>query len=68
MVIEFLTVLQSPTDAGSTFALEPGDLLMDFTEATPLVNYFILNRWELDFKGEWHKSFWEMLLQMLFLL
>uniref|UniRef100_A0A8D2JA15 Erythrocyte membrane protein band 4.1 like 4B n=1 Tax=Varanus komodoensis TaxID=61221 RepID=A0A8D2JA15_VARKO len=35
-----------PTDTGSTFALEPGDLVMDFTEATPMVNYFILQPWK----------------------
>uniref|UniRef100_A0A8C5YSL0 Erythrocyte membrane protein band 4.1 like 4B n=1 Tax=Marmota marmota marmota TaxID=9994 RepID=A0A8C5YSL0_MARMA len=27
---------KSPSDRGGTFTLEPGDLLMDFTEATPL--------------------------------
>ncbi|XP_032978184.1 band 4.1-like protein 4B isoform X3 [Rhinolophus ferrumequinum] len=27
---------QSPSDRGGAFTLEPGDLLMDFTEATPL--------------------------------
>nr|XP_032631200.1 band 4.1-like protein 4B isoform X2 [Chelonoidis abingdonii] len=31
---------KSPTDVGSTFALEPGDLLMDFTEATPMIKTF----------------------------
>ncbi|XP_061200283.1 band 4.1-like protein 4B isoform X6 [Neopsephotus bourkii] len=31
---------KSSTDAGSTFALEPGDLLMDFTEATPMIKTF----------------------------
>ncbi|KAM7174656.1 band 4.1-like protein 4B [Macrochelys suwanniensis] len=30
---------KSPTDVGSTFALEPGDLLMDFTEATPMAEF-----------------------------
>lgn len=30
---------KSSTDAGSTFALEPGDLLMDFTEATPMAEF-----------------------------
>ncbi|RLW13429.1 hypothetical protein DV515_00000036 [Chloebia gouldiae] len=30
---------KSSTDAGSTFALEPGDLLMDFTEATPMLEF-----------------------------
>lgn len=38
----FSFAFQSSTDAGSTFALEPGDLLMDFTEATPMVNNFSL--------------------------
>ncbi|ELW70562.1 Band 4.1-like protein 4B [Tupaia chinensis] len=28
---------KSPSDRGGAFTLEPGDLLMDFTEATPLV-------------------------------
>ncbi|XP_027499832.1 band 4.1-like protein 4B isoform X5 [Corapipo altera] len=31
---------KSSTDAGSTFTLEPGDLLMDFTEATPMIKTF----------------------------
>ncbi|XP_054237623.1 band 4.1-like protein 4B isoform X1 [Indicator indicator] len=31
---------KSSTDAGSAFALEPGDLLMDFTEATPMIKTF----------------------------
>ncbi|XP_053121878.1 band 4.1-like protein 4B isoform X2 [Hemicordylus capensis] len=31
---------KSPTDTGSIFALEPGDLLMDFTEATPMIKTF----------------------------
>ncbi|XP_059584491.1 band 4.1-like protein 4B isoform X3 [Alligator mississippiensis] len=30
---------KSPTDVGSTFTLEPGDLLMDFTEATPMAEF-----------------------------
>ncbi|KAB1279984.1 Band 4.1-like protein 4B [Camelus dromedarius] len=30
---------KSPSDRGGAFTLEPGDLLMDFTEATPLVNF-----------------------------
>uniref|UniRef100_G3TR34 Erythrocyte membrane protein band 4.1 like 4B n=1 Tax=Loxodonta africana TaxID=9785 RepID=G3TR34_LOXAF len=29
-------VAKSPSDRGGAFTLEPGDLLMDFTEATPL--------------------------------
>ncbi|KAJ6657814.1 hypothetical protein lerEdw1_001864 [Lerista edwardsae] len=33
---------KSPMDTGSMFPLEPGELLMDFTEATPMVNYFSL--------------------------
>uniref|UniRef100_A0ABM5GQY8 Band 4.1-like protein 4B isoform X2 n=1 Tax=Pogona vitticeps TaxID=103695 RepID=A0ABM5GQY8_9SAUR len=35
----FSSCTKSPTDTGSTFALEPGDLLMDFTEATPLADF-----------------------------
>ncbi|XP_066485297.1 band 4.1-like protein 4B [Tiliqua scincoides] len=31
---------KSPMDTGSMFALEPGDLLMDFTEATPMIKTF----------------------------
>ncbi|XP_039374311.1 band 4.1-like protein 4B, partial [Mauremys reevesii] len=31
---------KSPTDVGITFTLEPGDLLMDFTEATPMIKTF----------------------------
>ncbi|XP_073443856.1 band 4.1-like protein 4B isoform X2 [Dendrobates tinctorius] len=31
-------LLQSPSRASSSFTLEPGDLLMDFTEATPMVD------------------------------
>uniref|UniRef100_A0A287CYI1 Erythrocyte membrane protein band 4.1 like 4B n=1 Tax=Ictidomys tridecemlineatus TaxID=43179 RepID=A0A287CYI1_ICTTR len=30
---------KSPSDRGGTFTLEPGDLLMDFTEATPLADF-----------------------------
>ncbi|XP_062981522.1 band 4.1-like protein 4B [Elgaria multicarinata webbii] len=36
----FSSCTKSPTDTGSTFALEPGDLLMDFTEATPMIKTF----------------------------
>ncbi|XP_049752239.1 band 4.1-like protein 4B isoform X3 [Elephas maximus indicus] len=32
-------VAKSPSDRGGAFTLEPGDLLMDFTEATPLANF-----------------------------
>ncbi|XP_061057045.1 band 4.1-like protein 4B isoform X2 [Eubalaena glacialis] len=31
---------KSPSDRGGAFTLEPGDLLMDFTEATPLIKTF----------------------------
>ncbi|XP_076791048.1 band 4.1-like protein 4B isoform X5 [Arvicanthis niloticus] len=31
---------KSPSDHGGTFTLGPGDLLMDFTEATPLIKTF----------------------------
>ncbi|XP_058528368.1 band 4.1-like protein 4B isoform X2 [Ochotona princeps] len=31
---------KSPSHRGSAFTLEPGDLLMDFTEATPLIKAF----------------------------
>ncbi|XP_062063774.1 band 4.1-like protein 4B isoform X2 [Lepus europaeus] len=31
---------KSPSDRGGAFTLEPGDLLMDFTEATPLIKAF----------------------------
>ncbi|XP_073907410.1 band 4.1-like protein 4B isoform X4 [Castor canadensis] len=31
---------KSPSDRGGTFTLEPGDLLMDFTEVTPLIKTF----------------------------
>ncbi|XP_047380266.1 band 4.1-like protein 4B isoform X3 [Sciurus carolinensis] len=31
---------KSPSERGGTFTLEPGDLLMDFTEATPLIKTF----------------------------
>lgn len=34
--------LQSPSDHGGSLTLGPGDLLMDFTEATPLVNFSFL--------------------------
>ncbi|XP_077158773.1 band 4.1-like protein 4B isoform X2 [Paroedura picta] len=37
---QFSSCAKSPTDAGPTFALEPGDLLMDFTEATPMIKTF----------------------------
>lgn len=30
---------KSPSNRRGAFTLEPGDLLMDFTEATPLVNF-----------------------------
>ncbi|XP_053422263.1 band 4.1-like protein 4B isoform X6 [Nycticebus coucang] len=30
---------KSPSDRGGAFTLEPGDLLMDFTEATPLADF-----------------------------
>uniref|UniRef100_A0A286Y242 Erythrocyte membrane protein band 4.1 like 4B n=1 Tax=Cavia porcellus TaxID=10141 RepID=A0A286Y242_CAVPO len=31
--------VKSPSDRGGTFTLEPGHLLMDFTEATPLADF-----------------------------
>ncbi|XP_029445715.1 band 4.1-like protein 4B isoform X2 [Rhinatrema bivittatum] len=31
---------KSPTNIGSSFSLEPGDLLMDFTEATPMIKTY----------------------------
>ncbi|XP_048367143.1 band 4.1-like protein 4B isoform X2 [Sphaerodactylus townsendi] len=37
---QFSSCAKSPTDAGNMFALEPGDLLMDFTEATPMIKTF----------------------------
>ncbi|XP_073443855.1 band 4.1-like protein 4B isoform X1 [Dendrobates tinctorius] len=33
-------LLQSPSRASSSFTLEPGDLLMDFTEATPMIKTY----------------------------
>nr|XP_060637419.1 band 4.1-like protein 4B isoform X3 [Anolis sagrei ordinatus] len=30
---------KSPVNTGSTFSLKPGDLLMDFTEATPMTDF-----------------------------
>ncbi|XP_060138048.1 band 4.1-like protein 4B [Zootoca vivipara] len=35
----FPSCAKSPTDTGGTFALAPGDLLMDFTEATPMAEF-----------------------------
>uniref|UniRef100_A0ACB8FTW1 Uncharacterized protein n=1 Tax=Sphaerodactylus townsendi TaxID=933632 RepID=A0ACB8FTW1_9SAUR len=46
---QFSSCAKSPTDAGNMFALEPGDLLMDFTEATPMVNDFVSKPWKIMF-------------------